>query len=69
MAYFDYIDGKLQYERKDTGQVADTVYRSKDSELALTYRIAFYPNIGAYLAYVIVDDAVHAKAEGYWEIE
>ena len=69
MAYFNYIDGKLQYERKDSGHVAHTVYRSKDSELDLTYRIAFYPNIGAYLACVIVDNAVHAKAECYWEIE
>ena len=69
MAYFNYIDGKLQYERKDSGHVDHTVYRSKDSELALTYRIAFYPNIGAYLAYVIVDNATHAKAECYWEIE
>lgn len=69
MAYFNYIDGKLQYELKDSSSANHTVCRSYDSELDLTYRIAFYPNIGAYIAWVRVDNDVHAKAECYWEIE
>ena len=69
MAYLNYIDGKLQYERKDSSFANHTLCRSKDSELELTYRIAFYPDIGAYMAYVIADNDVHAKAECYWEIE
>ena len=67
MAYYTYIDGKLQYEWKDSSHVDHTIYRSKDSELALTYRIAFYPDIGAYAACVLVNDGVYAKAKGYWE--